>query len=277
MSKVYIHECGQRIEFPLEQVYAFYGDARNLERITPPWLGFEVTTPAPIEMAVGTLIEYRLKLHRVPVRWRTRIEVWEPPRRFVDVQVRGPYSLWEHTHEFEEDGAGATVIRDRVRYSLPFGPLGKLVERWLVRRDLKQIFDYRRDAVTREISDDVGFAPARRSAGSVAAINQGLGPTLWLLQHRKNVPRWVLEPGDLGARAADDALLVLVEVLVAREGDPAQTQLVDGGIDVVDFEVEHRVAGRGHVGAEVHEDVVAIRKLQPRQPVLLVENLDAQP
>jgi ligand-binding SRPBCC domain-containing protein len=110
-----------------------------------------VTTAAPIEMGVGTLIGYRLKLHGVPVSWRTRIEVWEPPRRFVDVQINGPYALWEHTHEFEEDGDG-TVIRDRVRYSIPFGPLGRLVNRLLVRRDLRQIFDYRREAVVRELA-----------------------------------------------------------------------------------------------------------------------------
>jgi ligand-binding SRPBCC domain-containing protein len=152
MNKVHLLERQQRIERPLEHVFAFYGDARNLERITPPWLGFEVTTPGPIEMGVGALIEYRLRLHRVPVRWRTRIEAWEPPRRFVDAQVKGPYSLWEHTHEFEEDGSGATIIRDRVRYAIPFGPLGALTERVLVRRDLRQIFDYRRDAVARELA-----------------------------------------------------------------------------------------------------------------------------
>ena len=151
MASVHTFECHQCIELPIDEVFAFYGDALNLERITPPWLGFEVTTPKPIEMRVGTLIEYRLRLHRVPVRWRTRIEAWEPPHRFVDVQIRGPYSLWEHTHEFEEDGPGATIIRDRVRYSIPFGPLGKLADRLLVRRDLKQIFDYRRDAVAREL------------------------------------------------------------------------------------------------------------------------------
>jgi ligand-binding SRPBCC domain-containing protein len=151
MPGIHILERIQRIDLPVERAFAFYGDALNLERITPPWLAFEVTTPGPIEMGVGTLIEYRLKLHRVPVRWRTRIEAWEPPRRFVDVQVRGPYSLWEHTHTFEEDEPGATIIRDRVRYSIPFGPLGELADRLLVRRDLKQIFDYRRDAVAREL------------------------------------------------------------------------------------------------------------------------------
>jgi ligand-binding SRPBCC domain-containing protein len=151
MSPIHVLERRQRIALPVEPTFAFYGDAHNLERITPPWLGFEVTTPAPIEMGVGTLIEYRLRLHRVPVRWRTRIALWEPPRRFVDVQVHGPYSLWEHTHTFEEDGPEATIIGDRVRYSIPFGPVGELADRLLVRRDLQQVFDYRRDAVAREL------------------------------------------------------------------------------------------------------------------------------
>lgn len=152
MRRIHVLERMQRVELPIAEAFAFYGDAHNLERITPPWLGFEVITPQPIEMGVGTLIEYRLRLHRVPVRWRTRIETWEPPRRFVDAQIKGPYSLWEHTHAFEEDGAGATIIRDRVRYSIPFGPLGEIANRLMVRRDLREIFDYRRDAVTREIS-----------------------------------------------------------------------------------------------------------------------------
>jgi len=151
MQRIHIIQRRQRVELPIDEAFAFYGDARNLELITPPWLGFEVTTPAPIEMGVGTLIEYRLRLHRVPVRWRTRIEAWEPPRRFVDAQIRGPYSLWEHTHTFEEDGPGATIIEDRVRYAIPFGPLGELANRLLVQRDLRQIFDYRRDAVAREM------------------------------------------------------------------------------------------------------------------------------
>jgi ligand-binding SRPBCC domain-containing protein len=151
MPRTHLLERRQRIQLPVDEAFAFYGDAINLELITPPWLEFEVITPRPIEMGVGTLIEYRLKLHRVPVRWRTRIEAWEPPHRFVDVQVRGPYTLWEHTHTFEADGPEATIIHDRVRYAIPFGPLGTLADRLLVRRDLKQIFDYRRDAVAREL------------------------------------------------------------------------------------------------------------------------------
>jgi ligand-binding SRPBCC domain-containing protein len=151
MPTVHILVRRQRVEVPIDEAFAFYGDARNLELITPPLLRFEVITPGPIEMGIGALIEYRLRLHSEPVRWRTRIEAWESPRRFVDVQIRGPYSLWEHTHTFEEDGPGATIIGDRVRYSIPFGPLGDLADRLLVRRDLRQIFDYRCDAVEREL------------------------------------------------------------------------------------------------------------------------------
>ncbi|MEA2468615.1 MAG: hypothetical protein QOJ57_2741 [Thermoleophilaceae bacterium] len=124
------------------EVFPFFGDARNLEAITPPWLGFRVITPEPIEMAPGTLIEYRLKLHAIPIRWRTTIAVWEPPHRFVDVQLSGPYRMWHHTHDFSvaPDGHG-TLMRDTVRYALPFGPLGSLAHSLLVRRDLARIFD----------------------------------------------------------------------------------------------------------------------------------------
>ena len=140
-------ERSQRLELPAGRAFAFYADALNLEAITPPWLAFRVTTPGPIVMGAGTLIDYRLRLHGVPVRWRTRIETWQPPARFVDVQVRGPYALWEHTHAFEPAGEDGVVIRDRVRYALPFGPLGRLAHALFVRRDLERIFDYRRLAV----------------------------------------------------------------------------------------------------------------------------------
>ena len=144
---MHVLERRQPLALPAERVFEFYSDARNLERITPPWLGFEVTTPGAIEMRPGTLIDYRLRLRGVPVRWRTRIETWEPPHRFVDVQLRGPYALWEHTHSFEPDGGAGVVIGDRVRYALPLGPLGDLAHTLLVRRDLERIFDYRRHAV----------------------------------------------------------------------------------------------------------------------------------
>jgi len=144
---IYVLERSQRLELAPDAAFGFFADARNLERITPPWLRFEVTTPGTIEIGPGTLIEYRLRLHAVPVSWRTRIEVWEPPRRFVDLQLRGPYRLWEHTHCFEPLGTRAVLMRDRVRYALPLGPLGRLAHAAFVRRDLERIFDYRGQAV----------------------------------------------------------------------------------------------------------------------------------
>jgi ligand-binding SRPBCC domain-containing protein len=128
-------------------VFGFFADAANLEVITPPWLSFRVVTPRPVAMAAGTLIEYRLRLHGLPISWLTEIAIWEPGVRFVDTQLRGPYALWHHTHEFEALGGGRTLMRDTVRYALPFGPLGALAHRLFVRHDLERIFDYRRKAV----------------------------------------------------------------------------------------------------------------------------------
>jgi hypothetical protein len=135
----------QCVHVPPEDAFDFYADALNLEPMTPPWLHFQVTTPGPITMGAGTLLDYRLRLHGAPIRWQTRIVTWEPSLRFTDTQVRGPYSLWEHTHEFVPDGDGGCEIRDRVRYAIPYGPLGELAQRLFVRRDLKRIFDFRRD------------------------------------------------------------------------------------------------------------------------------------
>jgi len=135
-----------------EQVFPFFADAGNLEAITPPWLGFEVVTPRPIAMRPGALIEYRLRLHRLPVSWLTRIEEWEPGVRFVDAQLTGPYKLWHHTHEFEPAPGGGTLMRDIVRYALPLGPLGTLAHAVLVRRDVQRIFDFRAQAIPRVLS-----------------------------------------------------------------------------------------------------------------------------
>jgi ligand-binding SRPBCC domain-containing protein len=140
----------QQLPRPVAEVFPFFADAHNLERITPPLLRFRVVTPAPIEMRIGALIEYRLRLHGLAVDWLTRIEEWEPGVRFVDAQLAGPYGLWHHTHTFEERDGG-TFIRDEVRYALPAWPLGELA-RPLVRRDLAQIFDFRRDAVGRHFT-----------------------------------------------------------------------------------------------------------------------------
>lgn len=138
----------QLVHRPLDDVFGFFAEAGNLERITPPWLGFGLRTPEPTEMGVGTLIEYRLRLHRIPLRWISRIEVWEPSRAFEDVQVKGPYRLWHHRHEFRAAGGG-TLVQDHVRYALPFGPLGEMAHSLFVERDLARIFAFRHAEVAR--------------------------------------------------------------------------------------------------------------------------------
>jgi ligand-binding SRPBCC domain-containing protein len=143
-------EREQILPLPPEEAFAFFADALQLEAITPPWLHFRVLTPAPIEMRAGTEIEYRLRLHGVPVRWLTRIEVWEPGRRFVDLQLRGPYSVWHHTHSFTPHPDG-TSMRDLVRYALPLGALGRVAGGAFVRRDLERIFDFRREAIAAQL------------------------------------------------------------------------------------------------------------------------------
>ena len=143
-------EREQRIALSPADTFTFFSDAHNLERITPGWLRFRVVTAAPLELREGTLIEYRLRLHRVPIRWLTRIQTWEPGRRFVDLQVRGPYRFWHHTHTFTACDGG-TLMRDVVRYALPCGPLGGLAHSAFVRRDLERIFDFRRDVIARAL------------------------------------------------------------------------------------------------------------------------------
>ncbi len=138
----FVLEREQWLPRPLDAVFAFFSDARNLEAITPPWLGFHVRSKLPIEMREGARIDYTIRLYGVPLLWRTRIAEWQPGKRFVDVQERGPYASWVHEHDFCALGGGV-LMRDRVRYALPFGPLGRAVHRALVRGLLARIFDYR--------------------------------------------------------------------------------------------------------------------------------------
>ena len=137
------------LPLPPEALFPFFSDAGNLEQTTPPWLHFRVLTPKPIEMKAGALIDYRLKVHGLPMKWRTRITCWDPPHRFEDEQLRGPYRKWVHEHTFEERDGG-TVVRDRVEYATPFD---WLVHGILVRPDIERIFDYRTKALRKRFDE----------------------------------------------------------------------------------------------------------------------------
>ena len=131
----------QVVPRPLDEVFAFFSDPNNLEAITPPWLRFRIVE-APTRLERGSLLRYRLHLSAIPFSWRTEITDWRPPRSFTDVQLSGPYRLWEHTHRFSPL-EGGTEIFDHVRYRVPGGPLAPAVQRLLVRSRLEQIFDFR--------------------------------------------------------------------------------------------------------------------------------------
>jgi ligand-binding SRPBCC domain-containing protein len=140
-------ERRQLVPAPRREVFQFFSRAENLQRITPPFVSFQILTPLPIEMKRGQLIEYRIRLGGIPLHWLTEIREWQPDERFVDVQVRGPYRRWHHLHEFREVEDG-TEMRDLVDYELPLGPLGDLVHSLSVRRTLERIFEFRKRAVS---------------------------------------------------------------------------------------------------------------------------------
>ena len=146
-----IHEFSSEIWLarPIEEVFDFFSDAANLDSITPPWLSFRTITRQPIEMHAGTVIDYKLRVRGFPVWWRTEITEWEPPYHFLDEQIRGPYRLWIHAHEFQSRNGG-TLVCDNVRYAVPFD---WLLHKFLVRPDVQRIFSYRADCLRRRFGD----------------------------------------------------------------------------------------------------------------------------
>lgn len=143
-----IFYCEQYLPFKRDKVFQFFAEAKNLETITPPLLHFQVLGMSTPNIQEGSLIDYKLKIHGVPVRWRTEILNWHPNQKFVDTQLKGPYTKWHHTHEFTDLGAG-TLMTDLVRYQVPLGILGSLVAGAFVASDVRKIFAYRREVCSR--------------------------------------------------------------------------------------------------------------------------------
>jgi uncharacterized protein len=155
-QEVFISE--QYLPWKPEQVFPFFSHAGNLQKITPSSLNFEILSGSPGQIQQGSEIVYRLKLHGVPMKWRTRIEDWNPPHQFTDTQIEGPYTVWRHTHEFRPF-AGGTLMVDRIHYILPMGAFGSLLGGSFVRAELERVFAYRREYLIKNLERDLGFAP----------------------------------------------------------------------------------------------------------------------
>ncbi|MDZ4694504.1 MAG: SRPBCC family protein [Deltaproteobacteria bacterium] len=154
----YVLRREQIVAAPLEKVFEFFSDAVNLERLTPAFLRFAITTAMPIRMQAGTELEYTLRLLGKRIDWKTLIRDFDPPHSFVDVQVRGPYSLWHHRHTFESCNQGTRMV-DHIDYDVPLGPLGSMAHVVMVRPMLERIFDYRARIVSQLFPSET----ARRS------------------------------------------------------------------------------------------------------------------
>ena len=141
------------LPLPIDATFAFFRDIANLDRLTPPWVHFETIAPDPIVLTAGAVIDHRLRIHGMPIRWVSEITLWQPPTRFIDEQRRGPYKLWVHRHDFVEENAG-TWIRDHVDYVPRGWILEPLLNRWLVAPDLRKIFTYRHKKIRELLAPD---------------------------------------------------------------------------------------------------------------------------
>jgi len=145
--KIYQLERMQTLPVSREELFRFFEQPENLSRVTPSSVGFNILTPAPIEMKTGLVLDYTIKVLGFPIRWTTLISSYDPPKRFIDVALRSPYAFWHHTHTFKQNDDGSTIMTDQVRYALGFGPFGPIVHALFVKRKLKHIFDYRAEVI----------------------------------------------------------------------------------------------------------------------------------
>ena len=146
--KVYTFKKEQKISKNILEVFDFFSRPENLAAITPPKMKFQILTPSPIEMKEGALIDYTVRILGFPIRWRTLITKYDPPNMFVDQQLKGPYSIWHHTHTFTKISDNETLIRDIVAYSIPFGLIGRIVHSLYIKKDLEKIFLYRKNKIS---------------------------------------------------------------------------------------------------------------------------------
>ncbi len=145
-DKTYTLSFVQQVSRPLPEVFDFFSRAENLETLTPPWLNFKILEVKPQPVQQGTLIHYSLRIHGIPLRWTSEIVEWEPPHRFVDLQLRGPYKLWRHEHRFEARDGG-TLIADTINLALPLGALGQIAYKIKVKSDVEEIFAFRKEKI----------------------------------------------------------------------------------------------------------------------------------
>lgn len=163
------------VPLPLDTVFGFFSNPANLELVTPPWVGFQILSKLPVEMKPGALLDYAIRVHGIPLKWRSEITVWEPPFHFADLQLKGPYAVWHHQHRFEARHGG-TLVTDDVEYAIPFSwmPGAQLVERFLVTPDVEKIFAHRRGALLRHFG--LPEAPAEQHGPDLFPGDEGRKP-----------------------------------------------------------------------------------------------------
>lgn len=152
--KLYTLKKEQIVLKNISTVFDFFSKPENLSVITPPAMKFKILTPSPIDMKEGALIDYTVSIMFIPIRWRTLITKFSPPNLFIDQQIKGPYSMWHHTHIFEKISEDETLIKDKVVYGVPFGIIGRLVHYLYIKRDLKKIFTYRKNKIEQIFNDE---------------------------------------------------------------------------------------------------------------------------